>query len=59
MSDLLRWHYLDPCLVLERKQERSCQGCKHEQIAFDTKYCDKGKKHGKKCKFYLSKDKVK
>jgi len=52
--------YQDPAKVLESKQEfmikKSCAGCVHEiklEIAGDIRNaCDKGRRYGRRCKFY-------
>lgn len=47
--------YRDPARQYEEKMERSCAGCVYSKIAFDKPYCDKGKKHVKKCTSYKEK----
>lgn len=53
---LERWEYGNPEEVAARRQARSCHGCRHEekiQIGSQkTGYCNKGRKHGKRCAFY-------
>lgn len=52
--------YGDPCEVLERKQEHElkklCTGCIHifkVEFKSDVEYsCNKGKRYGRRCKFY-------
>lgn len=52
--------YKDPAIVLEQKQQRainrSCFGCVHSIkmiiAGTETMVCDKGKKHGRKCKLF-------
>jgi hypothetical protein len=44
--------FADPAKYYELKESRSCQGCAHVCVAFDTRYCGKGKKYGSKCKQY-------
>lgn len=44
--------YRDPLYQLERKEERlhrGCIGCIHSKILLDKAYCEKDRKHGKKC----------
>lgn len=48
-----RFSFADPAIYCELKELRSCNGCAHERVAFHcTKYCDKGRVHGKKCDHY-------
>lgn len=44
--------YFDPLDILIQDESRTCKGCVFEMEAFNTKYCDKGKCHGKRCKLY-------
>lgn len=46
------WEYGNPEAVAIRKQGRTCAGCIHIAVAFDRKYCAKGKKYGAKCRLY-------
>lgn len=60
MNILPSYMYQDPAKVLESKQEymikKSCAGCVHEiklEIAGDIRnVCNKGKRHGRRCKLY-------
>jgi hypothetical protein len=55
---LERWEYGNPEEVAARRQARSCHGCKFEEtVRFSSqysKYCGKGRKHGKHCALYQS-----
>jgi hypothetical protein len=45
--------YRDPLLALIAEESASCAGCVHERIAFDRRYCDKGRKYGRHCTLYV------
>ena len=53
---LERWEYGNPEEVAARRQAQSCHGCRYEETIFlasqHTKYCGKGRKHGKHCALY-------
>lgn len=49
---LERWRYGDPLTILLQKEASTCKGCAHAAVAFDRRYCDKGKKYGKRCGQY-------
>lgn len=56
---LERWEYGNPEAVAERRQARSCHGCRYEsKIRMGVEYlefCEKGRKHGVHCAFFLKK----
>ena len=56
MSDLRRFEYGDPAKVYEQREARTCKGCIHlDHWTMGGKkidLCTKGKKAGKRCKFY-------
>lgn len=53
---LEHWEYGNPEEVAARRQAQSCHGCRHEETIHlgsqHTKYCGKGRKHGKHCALY-------
>jgi hypothetical protein len=53
---LERWEYGNPEEVAARRQAQSCHGCRYEETvrlaSQHTKYCGKGRKHGKHCALY-------
>lgn len=49
---LERWRYGDPLDILIAAESGTCKGCVHAAVAFDRRYCDKGKKYGKRCGQY-------
>ena len=57
---LPKYMYRDPCEILQNKQERelkkSCVGCIHSfklEFASGVEFgCDKGRRYGKRCKYY-------
>lgn len=53
---LPHFYYGDPADVAERLQAQSCHGCSHSHRAYGREWCDKGRPHGKKCRFYKLKD---
>jgi hypothetical protein len=59
-AHLERWEYGNPEEVAARRQARSCHGCRYEEtirLAREhTKYCGKGRKHGKQCALYQLKE---
>lgn len=48
--------FLDPAMIYERKEAKSCKGCVHQysERAFGTVlfFCKKGRKKQVKCKHY-------
>ena len=49
---LENWRYGDPLAILIAAENRGCKGCQHAAVAFDRRYCSKGKKYGKRCGQY-------
>jgi hypothetical protein len=45
--------YGDPLEVLIREEAATCRGCVHEVAILGRIACDKGKRHGNRCKFYI------
>ena len=57
---LEHWEYGNPEAVAERRQARSCHGCRHEgkvQMGWNNiEYCEKGRKHGVRCAFFKTRE---
>ncbi|MCC2681969.1 MAG: hypothetical protein K0S36_1533 [Nitrosospira multiformis] len=57
---LERWEYGNPEAVAERRQTRSCHGCRHEskiRMGWNNlEFCEKGRKHGVRCTFFQKKE---
>jgi hypothetical protein len=50
---LPRRYYGDPLECLIQSEASTCKGCVHERTTFDRRYCDKGRKHGRRCGSYV------
>lgn len=57
--DLPQYMYRDPSLAYERTEAQSCHGCKYAECmriaGIKVETCKKGRKHGRKCKFFVMK----
>lgn len=55
--DLPRWMWRDPAEVAERVEAGTCQGCgwtvQHQIGGACVEACAKGRRYGKKCRFYV------
>jgi inorganic pyrophosphatase len=47
------YRYGDPLEVLIREESETCRGCVHEATILGRLACDKGKRHGDRCKLYV------
>lgn len=49
----MRWQHLDPAIIYERKEQRTCKGCMHLMTLFNRPMCAKAvKRFPKKCRLY-------
>lgn len=53
MAEWLRHETRDPLDTLIAREERTCKGCIHRIVVFNTEACNKGRKP-KRCKHYRS-----
>jgi hypothetical protein len=47
------YKYGDPLKILIREESETCRGCAHEVTILGRLACDKGKRHGERCKLYV------
>lgn len=49
LSVLPRGDYRDPLEILIMRESKTCAGCVWVAVAFDTAYCSRGKRFGRRC----------
>lgn len=47
-----RGMYRDPLDVLISAENKTCRGCAHVGIAFNSAYCEKGRPYGRRCNLF-------
>lgn len=51
--ELRRGDFRDPLEVLIRQESRTCAGCAWVAVVFNTAYCGKGRRLGRRCVDYV------